>query len=897
MAYTTQQAISALDRYLNIQENQKEYIEDTKKRGFLLTLENGEKVVVFVYPLVHKQDNTKNYFDTRDSGAYERGVAWKYALNKGYKYFCFGVNDQVDKYKDYVFSLECNEAIVEKISGTKDGSRNGPGNQIIIPNDYIPEKKFERIKNKLGIFIAAIRQDGITDYMGLYDNRPYLLDHAIEIDVDEENPEERNKRLFRYWMGLQVKPEGDSDAGNPYSDTSIEQYISNIACTSLAADEGKSLFYTSEVSDVQATIEVLDNAEIINYTQRSAVKKYMEFLLDKKLEENADEVLKHNLFGIHIKEKNDALSEEKPHVCIGWSVLGDLSGVKDRTSLARLYDEHFTKTSIGRGIDLGQIWRFKNDIQVGDYIIFAENAVFHIGRIESDYYFDDSENPTQSDDYTNNRKVKWIKKNVSRSILSSNFHNSLKTAMSIWTLNDYKSAVADIIRGTYEKGDVTEMGEEVMEIKYNTELKSRFKRNRILFGAPGTGKSFTLNKEREELLASGNELNYERVTFHPDYSYANFVGTYKPTMVKKDEPWEVAADKREVMLILQDKSKSAQEKYDLLYERFKGEGLTRLPVLLGLYCDDNFKTKKADGTDAVGDNSVERNHGRAIRPYVNLTMETKSDREIAYEYVPGPFMRVLVKALKSCISGSPKPHVLIVEEINRANVAAVFGDIFQLLDRDKNNVSEYSISTTNDMRSYLSQELGVDESVVETIRIPDNMFIWATMNSADQGVFPMDTAFKRRWDFTYLGIDDAVEEFSEKILNKKYVLGTGSNARLVSWNELRMSINDVLSSEVFNINEDKLLGPYFISKTILESDNDTDFTDVFKNKVLMYLFDDAVKQKKKTFFEECKDDIKGVRYSEICKLFDVKGVFIFPTDISKRFTDKPNVLNMQEDAE
>ena len=260
-------------------------------------------------------------------------------------------------------------------------------------------------------------------------------------------------------------------------------------------------------------------------------------------------------------------------------------------------------------------------------------------------------------------------------------------------------------------------------------------------------------------------------------------------------------------------------------------------------------------------------------------------------------MRVLVKALKSCISGSPKPHVLIVEEINRANVAAVFGDIFQLLDRDKNNVSEYSISTTNDMRSYLSQELGVDESVVETIRIPDNMFIWATMNSADQGVFPMDTAFKRRWDFTYLGIDDAVEEFSEKILNKKYVLGTGSNARLVSWNELRMSINDVLSSEVFNINEDKLLGPYFISKTILESDNDTDFTDVFKNKVLMYLFDDAVKQKKKTFFEECKDDIKGVRYSEICKLFDVKGVFIFPTDISKRFTDKPNVLNMQEDAE
>lgn len=446
--------------------------------------------------------------------------------------------------------------------------------------------------------------------------------------------------------------------------------------------------------------------------------------------------------------------------------------------------------------------------------------------------------------------------------------------------------VSDLSEHTEPESDddsVEQKNETISELVFETGLISTFKRNRILFGAPGTGKSFTLNDEKDELLGVGNDVDFERVTFHPDYSYANFVGTYKPTMVKSTSMMD--EESKKIVAILQDKSKTAQEKYDLLYDKFKDEGLTRLPVLLGIYTDENFETRKLDGTLASGNNSVERNHGRAIRQYVNLGVSDK--KEIAYEYVPGPFMRVLVKALKSAMSGNPKPYLLVVEEINRANVAAVFGDVFQLLDRDKNNISEYAISTSNDMRQYLADELSVELSAVESIKIPDNMFIWATMNSADQGVFPMDTAFKRRWDFKYLGIDDAVDTYSEKIIQKKYVLGKGSYARIVGWNDLREAINDCLSSETFNINEDKLLGPYFISKSILESDDNTDFCDVFKNKVLMYLFDDAVKQKKKTFFEECKDEAKGVRYSDICKLFDAKGVFIFPEEVSKRFTEKP----------
>lgn len=626
------------------------------------------------------------------------------------------------------------------------------------------------------------------------------------IDVDKEEPEERNKRLFKYWMRLQVKPEGDSDAGNPYSESTIGQYIADISNVELPMAPGKSVFYTTCVGDVEITIENLSSEENKYMPQISAVRKYAEYLSTLVSEEDCEEIFSHSLFGIHIKEKNTALSDDNPHICIGWSDMGDLSEITDRNSLTELYDKHYKKNNRGRGQDIGQVWRFLNNVQEGDYVIFAENTVFHIGRIESEYYYDKTDYEDQSSDYKNIRKVRWLKKNINRSILSNDLHNSLKTAMSFWTLNDYKSAVSDLLRGTYQKDEDREEAEENMELVFETGLTISYKRNRILFGAPGTGKSFKLEQEREKLLGEDNDTDYERVTFHPDYSYANFVGTYKPTMVKN------------------------------------------------------------------GDN-----------------------KEIAYEYVPGPFMRVLVKALQSATSLNPKPYLLIVEEINRANVAAVFGDVFQLLDRNKKNISEYSISTTNDMRAYLAEQLNVDESEVETIKIPDNMFIWATMNSADQGVFPTDTAFKRRWDFTYLGIDDAVETYSEKIINKKYVLGKGGFARLVGWNDLRKAINDVLSSESFNINEDKLLGPYFVAKSVLESEDESDFIDVFKNKVLMYLFDDAVKQKKKTFFEECKDDVKGVRYSDICKMFDDKGVFIFPTEISKRFSDKPEVEKVEAD--
>lgn len=434
-----------------------------------------------------------------------------------------------------------------------------------------------------------------------------------------------------------------------------------------------------------------------------------------------------------------------------------------------------------------------------------------------------------------------------------------------------------------EEEERTEV-EEKVELIFNTGLDTPYERNRIVFGAPGTGKSYLLKEDVKEVTKSYGGTVVERVTFHPEYSYSQFVGTYKPTMIEAETVIGLDSDKKEILAVLRDNSLSAQEKYDLLYDRFKEVGLTRLPLLLGLYCDDNFKTKKQDGTDAADDNSVERNHGRAIRPYVNLTEKSNGKNEIAYEYVPGPFMRMYVSALKSARNLMPQPHILIIEEINRAKVAAVFGDVFQLLDRDEDGVSEYDIQASEDIKKYLAKELGGSPEDYKRIRIPDNMFIWATMNSADQGVFPMDTAFKRRWNFEYLGID----KNAEKIAGIGKIILDGSD-ETIEWNRLRKAINAKMSSSEFKINEDKLMGPFFLSKKAIASNengmiiNKKAFIDAFKSKVIMYLYEDAVKQGKHRFFDGCPDTGK---YSAVCDAFDKIGTGIFGPTFREDFYDK-----------
>jgi len=145
MPYTAKDATKTLLSYLKLPEVNARYIDNTSNRGLIYTLPDETKCVIFIYPISHKDDDSKNFFDTRDSGAKERNEAWKYSCNNGLKYFCLAVHDRVDKYKDYIFSLECDEETIEDVSGTVDGSRAGKGTQVVIPNTLIPKKPYERI--------------------------------------------------------------------------------------------------------------------------------------------------------------------------------------------------------------------------------------------------------------------------------------------------------------------------------------------------------------------------------------------------------------------------------------------------------------------------------------------------------------------------------------------------------------------------------------------------------------------------------------------------------------------------------------------------------------------------------------------------------------------------------
>lgn len=234
---------------------------------------------------------------------------------------------------------------------------------------------------------------------------------------------------------------------------------------------------------------------------------------------------------------------------------------------------------------------------------------------------------------------------------------------------------------------------------------------------------------------------------------------------------------------------------------------------------------------------------------------------ITYRYALGPFLETYVKAIKN----PEQNYLLIVEEINRANPAAVFGDVFQLLDRRSDGCSEYTVATPEDMREQLMAEFDNDVVASSKLAIPSNMYIWATMNSADQGVFPMDTAFKRRWDFRYMGIDEGEDaDIDGTPLNKIEVPCGG---RTVVWNNLRHAINEFMASDDLKINEDKLLGPFFINPSALTPER---FADVFKDKVLLYLYEDAGKTKRTKMF---KKELNT--YAKVCAAFDKDGEGIF----------------------
>lgn len=209
------------------------------------------------------------------------------------------------------------------------------------------------------------------------------------------------------------------------------------------------------------------------------------------------------------------------------------------------------------------------------------------------------------------------------------------------------------------------------------------------------------------------------------------------------------------------------------------------------------------------------------------------DKSVTYDFNPGPF----TLALKRAIEQPTEAVALVIEELNRGNAASIFGDIFQLLDRDKNGKSRYEITNVN-IQDYLNKCFAGQNLVFKSIRIPANLYIVATMNTSDQNVFTLDTAFKRRWQFEKIR-----NIFAPTHQYKGYFVPGMED---VTWEQLVNGINEFIISRPDDLSsEDKLIGVYFIEKDTLcekaEECQDEVKKYRFAYKLFEYLWDDVAK--------------------------------------------------------
>lgn len=307
----------------------------------------------------------------------------------------------------------------------------------------------------------------------------------------------------------------------------------------------------------------------------------------------------------------------------------------------------------------------------------------------------------------------------------------------------------------------------------------------IYYGAPGTGKSHSI----DDVVT---EVNSVRTTFHPDSDYASFVGAYKPTMAR------------------------------VAMSAFVGKEV--------------HKAQPQGGHPGT-------------------------EQKIVYKYVPQAFLKAYVQAWAQYNPKQDEPFYLVIEEINRGNCAQIFGDLFQLLDRNNMGASSYPISADDDIEKFLATDdkgfAGLTEIQKEVIRnfvlvkdnetaeyigksilngskllLPPNLRIWATMNTSDQSLFPIDSAFKRRWNWKYMPIEYKPIDHKGNTISWSFKIGESQ----YSWGDFLEKINP----EIYTLTEssDKQMG-YFFAKADPQTDIISE--DVFLNKVLFYLWTDVFK--------------------------------------------------------
>ena len=370
--------------------------------------------------------------------------------------------------------------------------------------------------------------------------------------------------------------------------------------------------------------------------------------------------------------------------------------------------------------------------------------------------------------------------NLTDYYLVQNIDNKMPSGTYYLTLNTDGNTLAKLPKSdfntiVFDDNKIRSMGASVKKTKIMAPLQQ------IFYGAPGTGKSFAINDITKIYSAI-------RTTFHPDSDYSTFVGAYKPTMKSVD-----------------------------------------------------------------------------LRDLGGRVVDGVKEERITYSYVKQAFLKVYLGAWQKYAKGgeTTEPQFLVIEEINRGNCAQIFGDLFQLLDRSDDGFSTYPIEADSDLQKEIEAafdedgeyalENGFDvDGVVEdytsnydestltkdimkgrVLLFPNNLYIWATMNTSDQSLFPIDSAFKRRWDWRYVKITDA---------GKGWKIQCGGE--YCDWWTFVMEINKKIAKETSS--DDKKLG-YFFCKPA--KDNEFISEDKFVGKVLFYLWSDVFKDGDITLFK------------------------------------------------
>lgn len=331
---------------------------------------------------------------------------------------------------------------------------------------------------------------------------------------------------------------------------------------------------------------------------------------------------------------------------------------------------------------------------------------------------------------------------------------------------------------------------------------------KIFYGAPGTGKSHTI---KEQTKAAEGDNRVFRTTFHPDSDYATFVGCYKPAMEPKEPIYKSAELINKLTLIKNSGVSYPCHKFAAKYwESLKELSANEIKAIVNA----------CGFTDSM---TVEVQKGQAIGEEIGSGSPQK---QIVYRFIPQAFTNAYIRAWQT-----NEPVYLIIEEINRGNCAQIFGDLFQLLDRDDNGYSKYPIIADTDLGNHIRGRLqsvhieGIDEAILEgqELVLPSNLYILASMNTSDQSLFPIDSAFKRRWDWKYIPIEDAGKGYTIKVNGHEY-----------DW----WTFLEAINKEVFELtnSEDKQMGYFFVRRPDGVIDAET-----LVNKVYFYLWNDVFK--------------------------------------------------------